>query len=151
MQVLHAIIAVGSLHMACSGGAFKPSDRLDACSPKQLALCHYSKAISELRSRIGNQLKRPNADIVLLTCLLFIGFEMLQHDIPVAMDHLRFGLKLICDEHRAALGWNDACSGALVLKSVPDKPMDELIPVFARLDYVSILLLGFSKVGLNSC
>lgn len=121
------MIAVGALHQARSEFDNAPLDIFGTPSLQHLALKHYSKAVAELRSRMEESKDKLRTDIVLLACLLFIGFEMLQHDFPVAMDHLRLGLKIVSD------------NTAVVLKSAPEGPMDEIVGTLVRLDYVSRL------------
>ena len=136
-QVLHAIIAVGFMHQARSEQIRTAYSGFNAHPSQQSALKHYSKAVVELRSRMGTPNSNPGVDVVLLACLLFIGFEMLHHDIPVAMEHLRIGLRIICDRYQSRSMSQGDCNGAIVLKSTPEELIDELVPIFVRLDYVS--------------
>lgn len=136
------MIAIGFLHQARSAQTYTPSGGLN-----HLALSHYSQAVIELRSRIENARNGPGVDVVLLACLLFVGFEMLQHDIPVAMDHLRFGLGLISGQYKNAARSESSHNIATVFRCRPEEAIDELVPIFVRLDYVSSNADRLSKVS----
>ena len=137
------MIAVGALHQARAAEVRPLLATCSGSSSQRFALKHYSKAVIELRSRMENIQDTPGVDLVLLTCLLFVSFEMLLHEISTAMEHLRMGLKIICEKTSISQRYDDFQHGAVVLKCEPDGPLDELIPIFARLDYVS---LSFDKM-----
>ena len=110
---------------------------LDSALQTQFSLNQYSKAVANLRSQIESPCRKPAIDMVLLACLLLTCFEILQGDTPTAMGHLRTGLRIIFGHYKASLALYAHYSSAIVLKGAPNSLMDELLAVFARLDYVS--------------
>ena len=82
---------------------------------------------------------RPGVDIVLLACILFVGFEMLQNETLVAMEHLRIGLKIMADNCSSNGTDDDPSTRVILIKGSPEDLMDELVPIFVRLDYVRLL------------
>jgi hypothetical protein len=81
--ILHAVVAVGAMHQARWDN---PGD--SSGSLQHVALTNYSRAVMELRDYISRQCEPGAVDIVLLGCILFVGFEMLQHEVSLAMQHL---------------------------------------------------------------
>jgi hypothetical protein len=90
--------------------------------------------MSALDNRLG-------IDIVLLACILFVGFEMLQNETLIAMEHLRIGLKILMDKCSSNKTADDTSTRAILIKGSPEDLLDELVPIFVRLDYVSLLNL----------
>ena len=132
-QILHAIIAVGAMHNARSAHGYSSPSRL-----QHFALGSYSKAVAHLRDRMSALNNQPGVDIVLLACILFVGFEMLQNETPIAMEHLRIGLKIMVDKCGSNGTADDKSTRAILIKGSPEDLLDELVPIFVRLDYVSL-------------
>lgn len=133
-QVMHAIIAVGSLHDARSGREHSMTVAYDTQSKHSFAMRQYCKAISHLQLNLQRQDRNVDVDVTLLVCLLFVGFELLRAEVGVAMEHLNSGLNIAMERFGGAV---KAYAGQRTdLK--PSTLIDELVPAFARLDYVSI-------------
>ena len=138
--VMHAIIAVGSLHQVRSGLIGGHTDGYGYHTRHRFALLQYSKAIALLRQDIENGQTSTTADVVLLVCLLFVGFELLQGNVGVAMSHLNNGLGIITERHAKSLVCYATYKGNGAQNPAADQLIDELVPAFTRLDYVSVNL-----------
>lgn len=132
-NILHAIIAVGAMHHARWDHPGSDFSKL-----QQVALSNYSKAVVEMQGYISKKGTLAGVDVVLLGCILFAGFEMLQHDIALAMQHLGLGLKILRSKHSNPGDRDQMNASKVVIKSTPTALLDELIPIFVRLDYVSL-------------
>ena len=114
-------------------------DGLDNTLPPRLALSHYSKAVAELRSRMEGCASQPVLEIVLLVCLIFVGFEMLLYDVNVAMTHLHKGLRIIEDDRNTDQFHSKVgIRGLFSSNRGREGSLNELISTFVRLDYVSL-------------
>jgi hypothetical protein len=123
------------LHQARSGLNHALLYTLDYRAQEQFALSQYTKAVNQLRCQIEGSNSEPQVDLVLLSCLLFVGFEMLQGNILLALDHLQNGLSIIQQHFQRNLDSYAQCKAT----TQSDKLIDELVPAFARIDYVSLL------------
>lgn len=110
---------------------------VDPVKLRQTALTSYSKAVVQLRDRISQTPDELSIGIVLLACVLFVSFEMLQHEIDMAMEHLGMGLKIMNDKLGHKLRTGRICEAMVAIQENPQGLMHELIPIFVRLDYVS--------------
>jgi hypothetical protein len=108
---------------------------LDYGAQEQFALSQYTKAVNQLRCRIEDSNSEPQLDLVLLSCLLFVGFEMLQGNILLALDHLKNGLGIVQQHFQRNLNAYTQCKAV----TQSNKLIDELVPTFARIDYVSLI------------
>jgi hypothetical protein len=104
---------------------------------QQIALINYSKAVVELRNGMSKLDNHPGVDIVLLACILFVGFEMLKHEVSLALEHLQLGLRIMTDKCTGKTTVKNMNKGSILIKGSPTALLDELVPIFVRLDYVS--------------
>ena len=107
---------------------------------QQIALVNYSKAVTNLRDTMSNLDNHPGVEIVLLACILFVGFEMLKHEVSLAMEHLRLGLKIMTHKGSVKSSAEAMNKRSVLIKGSPSALLDELVPIFVRLDYVSCLI-----------
>jgi hypothetical protein len=106
---------------------------------QQIALINYSKAVVELRNSMSKLDNHPGVDIVLLACILFVGFEMLKHEVSLALEHLQLGLRIMTDKCTGKTTVKNMNKGPILIKGSPTALLDELVPIFVRLDYVSFV------------
>ncbi|CZR57815.1 uncharacterized protein PAC_07704 [Phialocephala subalpina] len=92
--IRHAIVALASL----SEGMLKRSQDAVATVPGPLAIQQYSKAISNLKGRMqgGNE---SSAEVVLITCALFICIEMFQNNHESALSQMSSGVYVFYNWH----------------------------------------------------
>lgn len=114
-----------------------PGDN-NSSAVQRFALTSYSKAVAQLRDRMSAVKNQLGIDIVLLACVLFVGFEMLQHEMLLAMEHLQIGLKIMTEKCSSIGIADDSTARTILIKSSPEDLLDELVPIFVRLDYVSL-------------
>ena len=134
--VMHAAIAVGSLYQSRQATALVSGvSGLENSSYRQ-AVTHYSKAIVKLRAYMEGANGENREEItttVLIACLLFISFEMLQGDQKLVISHLVKGLKILFEYCRPKIPIHMHKRGVVVRNSTPE-PIDRLSEVFVRLD-----------------
>lgn len=111
---------------------------------QHVALINYSKAVVELRNSMSNISNHPGVDIVLLACILFVGFEMLKHEVSLALEHLQLGLKIMTDKCTGKTTVDKMNQGSILIKASPNALLDELVPIFVRLDYVSFRFKAYT-------
>jgi hypothetical protein len=70
---------------------------------------------------------------------LFVGFELLQGNVLVALEHLQKGIGIIGEHFKQKLEDYASHQGTVALSVAPDHLIDELVPAFSRLDYVRLL------------
>ncbi len=138
--VLDAIIAVGSLHRAARATTTTDTPPDDRLALQGFALDRYSRAMLRLRSYMTAIPSHRPVDVVLLSCLLFVCFEMLQDGQSAAMTHLRNGLRIIYDEYKSQLEFATTYHSAVVLKGVRREVVNDVISIFSQLDYDTSLL-----------
>ena len=135
-SILHAAIAVGSIHRKLTERDGAPQI-MDVEDPRQLlGLRQYVKAIGFLRTRINDLENQDSGYIALITCLLFICLEMLRGQRLAALSHLGTGLRILSSR---AVSVGSSEPNALILKHDSQSIQDQLISVFARLDYESTM------------
>ncbi|KAK3714639.1 hypothetical protein LTR37_007619 [Vermiconidia calcicola] len=134
--VLYATVAVGAMYRCRHAASQSPRVCTFQDAPHRLALSHYGKAISQLRSymaRSDGSSPEELTTVVLVTCLLFICFDMLQGDQTSAISHLVKGLRILFEHSgpRTFLSRNrrDSISGRAATG-----PMGTLSEVYVRLD-----------------
>ncbi|KAK4952161.1 hypothetical protein LTR10_010081 [Elasticomyces elasticus] len=79
--VWHAIVALESAQTRDGGYAAK----------------QYGKALAALRTKISTEKGNSNVSVVLLACLLFVPFELMQEGHDLARTHLHSGLELLAE------------------------------------------------------
>ena len=125
--VLHAAIALGSLHESEEkNGMLVSRERL--IDPRHsVALRQYNVAIAGLRNRMATS-EREQKVIALAACLLFIHIELLRGRYDPAIAHLQSGLKILRE-------MNTRSANADIGQDEDDKSIDSMMATaFARLD-----------------
>lgn len=130
---MHSIIAVGAMHEARSGFEHPLTAGDDPHSKHSFAVQQYCKAIAHLQLNLKSQTNSVDIDVALLVCLLFVGFELLRANVAVAMEHLDSGLNIAMERFGGAVEAYAKQKPAFR----PSNLIGELVPAFARLDYVS--------------
>ncbi|KAE9367049.1 hypothetical protein N431DRAFT_82640 [Stipitochalara longipes BDJ] len=135
-SVLHAAIAVGCAHRKYAGrsGSSLATDVYD--QRQFFGLKQYLKAISSLRSRIHDLEDPESSRIALVTCLLFICHEMFRGERVGAISHLTTGLRILASRTTPQ---SLAEPSSLVLRHYSEDVQDQLVSIFARLDYDSTM------------
>jgi hypothetical protein len=129
-SVQHAIVALATQYRAWAEGKLVPGT-----SPSY-SLHSYGKAIRSLNDRIEE--KGNNSSVVeetLITCLLFVCFNVLQGNDASALTHLQAGLQV----------YTEYFSGQrrpFLLANEPEDPIEELVMSFKRLDLQAAWYLG---------
>ena len=134
--LLRASIAVGAIYQSRqTWNAASDVARLDQ-RPHVLALSQYSKAVVDLRAyidRSNGQRDDMIVSVVLMTCLLFISFEMLQGNCGTVNSHLIKGLKVLV-EHVGVKSIRALQMRATTARNSAPSDIDDLSEVFIRLD-----------------
>jgi hypothetical protein len=88
--VRHAIVALASLSETILD---KSPESQERC-PKAFAIRQHTKAISDLNQKIqeGNE---SSVEVVLMTCALFVCFEMFRNNYEAALNHMSSGICLV--------------------------------------------------------
>lgn len=134
--VLHAAVAVGSMYRARLIATQLSFATIHDCPFYSSALKQYNKAIAKLSCYIGgSQDGNPTERliVVLMTCLLFVCFEMLHGDQAVVLAHLVRGLKILFERTKIR---DSACTTKRILRigSSDQDTVDVVSQVFVRLD-----------------
>lgn len=90
--VRHAIAAVGALHERLLAGDHSPDGSHDRRT--QFALEQCNKSIRYLMQD-ANESKKPNARLMIITCLLFTTFDAMQERWQEAIEHAAQGYNLL--------------------------------------------------------
>lgn len=134
--ILHASIAVGALYQCRQ--TWDPTSPISERENRSrvLALSQYSKALVELRNyieRLDGKRNDAATCVVLLACLLFVSFEMLQGASCTVNAHLVTGLKVLSD-HIGTKSINRLQRRAIQRTSAMQPDIDDLAEIFIRLD-----------------
>lgn len=136
-----AIVAVGAMHHVRASALW--NGNLADLDPArhEFALQQYSKSVAGLHKIIEDSHRDKSATvvIVLLACLMFIRFEMLQDCDDLVIQHLQRGLKIL-HEHLHDRLPQDNHKGTIILKLAPNTTLECLTKVFVRLDCDSTML-----------
>lgn len=147
-SVRHAIVAVGAMHRSRRGRC--PSLQIDSCiePASSFSVNQYVQSLNDLRKRLNGPRDFECEHVALVTCLLFICFEMLQGNRPGAVAHLRMGLRILLTstspsiflESEKGRIWfcGNSCSRI--------SNLDKLADTYARLDYESTMFGELSPV-----
>lgn len=112
-------------------------ERSPALNPKQSeALRWYSRSLSKIRTQIGRG--NVNAQVALISCVLFVCIETLQGHVEEALQLYNQGIKLILDLRAKASNFQTT-----LLEGT-------LVPLFMRLGSASLSISGTSICGLFS-
>lgn len=136
--VLNAAVAVGSMHRSFERFRWPEAVPDDLALQKRLSQKHYLKAINSLRTKLGDDSDPRKHEVALMTCFLFICLELIQSDISSAVNHLRTGLRILC-ELKGQSAYKKGESVVVSASSHPESLLDFLTIFFARLDYQSTM------------
>ncbi|KAJ5380347.1 uncharacterized protein N7496_002775 [Penicillium cataractarum] len=105
------------------------------------AVAQYVKSINHLRKRLDDPNDSQCEHVALLTCLLFICFEMLQGNRPGAVAHLRNGLRILLTRDSPSVYLGPEVRSIWTRKNslFHTSHLDELADTYARLDYESTM------------
>lgn len=140
-SVRHAAVAVGAIHRSMRGQcpSLGTEGYLERANP--LAMKQYIKSLNHLRKRLSGPNNCECGHVALVTCLLFVCFEMLRGNRPGAVAHLRMGLRILL-----TLGPSPVCvepdKEKLPIFDVTQShisSLDYLAGIYARLDYESTM------------
>lgn len=136
-SVRHATMALASLSETILNTSHEM--RNSAVTPSAFAIRQHSKAISNL-SRSIQKNDEPSVEIVLLTCALFICFEMFQDSFELALRQMLTGLSVFYE-------WHSKCRRGTQSNSRHDSPANirgfaaQLQHLFERLMLQTILFI----------
>ncbi|KAI9745015.1 MAG: hypothetical protein M1818_001293 [Claussenomyces sp. TS43310] len=118
--IRHAVIALGALHERSEVGSRDESSIF--------AMQQYGKAIRCLVKPIQEKQKQA-ADVVLITCVIFVSFETMRGRLGAAISHIEGGVKIISELQpgtEPAETWS--------ISTIPYAESSILNPIFIRLD-----------------
>lgn len=149
---LHAVIAVGALHRALSVQKSAWFPRIEDNSAQHLAIHQYTKAVSGLNKRIASIQKQTefhHQDVlaVLICCLIFVAFEMMQGTQEIALEHLRHGISLLQGITSAPEG--DSQFSRNKTTSAVSGVLKAVLSIFVALECDSALLNVQTSLGLQ--
>jgi hypothetical protein len=129
--VRHAVLALGAfgLRRENGSGSVEENDRF--------ALQHYSKAMKVLQSKISEE-KKLSPDLILITCLLFVIFELQNSGWLEAKAHCSGGTRIIREMREDLLPISKASKTAI----------QPLVDAFERMD-IQMSLFTSDRVQLN--
>ncbi|KIM98651.1 hypothetical protein OIDMADRAFT_74156, partial [Oidiodendron maius Zn] len=134
--IRHAAIALGALHESSEVGS--------RAEPSIFAMEQYGKAIRYLVKPIREKQKQA-ADVALMTCVLFVCFEMMRGSYGTAISHIDSGVKIISElqpSNKPTETWS--------VSTIPYAEPSVLHPIFIRLDrQVSEIASGRKRVLLD--
>ena len=136
--VLNAAVAVGSTHRSFEKYRWPGATPDDEDVQKRITQSHYLKAINTLRTKLADNSDPRKYEIALMTCFLFICLELIQSEISSAINHLRTGLRILC-ELKGRSEYKKGKSTIVSTSSNPESLLDFLTIFFARLDYQSTM------------
>jgi hypothetical protein len=93
--VRHALLGLSSL---CETYYSRGLNELQSESHAQFALQQYNKAVRLLSDSLSTS--KPQLDVVLTSCLVFVWLEFMRNDLDAGLRHLKSGLKILDDFHR---------------------------------------------------
>ncbi|KAJ5105991.1 hypothetical protein NUU61_003338 [Penicillium alfredii] len=128
--IRHAVAAVGALYerrvLVLSNGSSEP---------EHFALQQYNKAIRDFLGQLGSA-QEVGVELMLITCLLFVCFEMLQLNNQRALDHVQGGVQILSERQR---------NGRPIIRNNIDR---ELCQLFSRLN-TQVSLFGRPTLALD--
>ncbi|KAF1976401.1 hypothetical protein BU23DRAFT_47639 [Bimuria novae-zelandiae CBS 107.79] len=92
-SVRHALIAIGYLNRSQTGTLKSARSSLAATCGQETFLTHYNKAIKSVAERILEPSYAP--EVGLVSCLIFVGIEILRGNYDTAMLHYNNGLRIL--------------------------------------------------------
>ena len=139
--IFQAMAAIGSVHRSHQRIFHASWDAVTDRSLKDQGLRQYSKAISSLQqfmNRDGALPPQKSTEVVILACVLFVCYEVLQETAVTAVAHLRSGRRIIEQYGGFDGSRSDPESARLALSSTRSALLAEVSIVFDALnrDYV---------------
>lgn len=134
--VLRAVVAVGSMYQTRVMTTRSSLRTIRDCPMYEASLKQYNSAVSNLSTYIAALDGSKQAEqlvIVLITCLLFVCFEMLQGDQALVLSHLVTGLKIL-HERSKVHEMPGAGKRIVTIDNSSSDMIDQLSQVFVRLD-----------------
>ncbi|KAH7412958.1 hypothetical protein BKA64DRAFT_637638 [Cadophora sp. MPI-SDFR-AT-0126] len=127
--ILHAVIALGSLHELYGKGESVRLAGAEMSSKRQFALQQSNKAIAHLTKPSTSSSPRSE-EAILMSCLLFVCLETFQGNHNGALAHLESGLKIL-----GSMGFSTSdVDAGVVSRRVGGMNHHTLMPLFCRLD-----------------
>ncbi|KAF2673580.1 hypothetical protein BT63DRAFT_437248 [Microthyrium microscopicum] len=133
-----SIVAFSSLYEITLKQETNPKDVSDP--QEQFALEYYNRALRDTANGLDNL---ESIRVLLTSCVIFFCIDCLRKDIPVALKHIRGGLKLLQiwrERYHRALELNETSA----LKSDFDFIESDLVLVFSWLNMISVMFGGVS-------
>ncbi|RDW76932.1 hypothetical protein BP6252_04985 [Coleophoma cylindrospora] len=139
--VLHAVLALSSVHQGgiiVAGSPSKPDDASVPREQQQFALQHYVKAISHLQPHFFTK-DKASFRVALITCLVFIWVDFLRGHVNEAQIHLQNGLKILRELQLLSPG----SDGSLCWNPGRESTDDWIVEAFFRL-YLQVELFHYT-------
>ncbi|CAG8972372.1 hypothetical protein HYALB_00007125 [Hymenoscyphus albidus] len=121
--IKYAVVALGSLHEGCVRGESRISWEGEEGNRLGFATGQYIKAIGHFCDPKRKEKKR--LDVALITCILFICFELLRCQLNSALSHINGGVKILKELQS---------SNSLTIPAQSYVPVSTLRNIFKRLD-----------------
>jgi hypothetical protein len=142
--ILHAVIALGSLHEIYEVHSSRCLEDGEALDKRQFALQQSNKAISHLSSQLSMS-ALPSGEVILICCLLFICLETFQGDYGAALTHLNSGLRILGsliheDQYTTSPASRTSCHNRAFVESA-------ITPLFIQLDLQASTYLNTRQVN----
>ncbi|KAF5484038.1 Aspercryptin biosynthesis cluster-specific transcription regulator atnN [Colletotrichum fructicola] len=104
-SVKHAVIALGSAHRAFLENPFYETQATESSLElSDVSIRHYRKAVSEAIQIMADP-SPVNIRITLISCLVFVCYEIIRGQYDKAVQHLRSGAKVLDSLHQATLAY----------------------------------------------
>lgn len=151
--ILDASVVLGSLYYFRSSGPGCLAMSKTAKAHYNLALASYGNAIAGLRSYIEQSTEKADEEVtlvVLVSCLLFVCFEMLQGDQKLVISHLVKGMRILFAQYKPTTCISATARPVILGNDFPDT-MDSLVDVFIRLDSNSTMFAHRTTYLCTTC
>ncbi|TVY30836.1 putative transcriptional regulatory protein [Lachnellula hyalina] len=125
--VKHAIIALGALHETFEKDGFDSGD-------KEFAVSQYIRALELMVKPESKKRNGLSVDVALITCVLFVCFEILRGNHVSALSHIDGGAKILREHQDGGSPSGSNNQSALTESSTPYVPVSTLHLIFSRLD-----------------
>ena len=133
--VLRAMAAVGGAHRARQIALRSSLGVLMNSSQQHDSIRQYCRAIAELKTYMDTPSPHVQVEIVVVTCILFVCFEVLQGADTTALAHLRTGRGIIMERNQRR-----SCTSMSTSLTSPsqDSTLNEILAIFDTLDDQSL-------------
>ena len=137
-------MALGALHEAVQQQNWKISEGGKAQDPFALQQCN--KAISHLQRNIHSD-RRPSKDTLLMSCAVFICFEILQDDYGSALNHMQGGLRIYREWQATSL--NPSNTGTTSTPQSAESVDGEIVQLFSRVNVQTLMFPDTHQLPLD--